>query len=230
MAPTKPEAELTLERAYCELFDSGQKITARALRGRAEVDMDTAAAWLRARRTADKPPSGVPDKITATTAQVLHDQIVEPIRDRRLENAVAHLHQTHAEELRVAIDDAESARHDAGRVNRRAEALASKDDRLAVALAAADRSLDDLRVAQWQCLADIERARADVDEASGEAEASRGLGGITVHSSGFFIKVVVQVSPRGCGDAALMSALGRLRSVLRSEGHPRGVYPVFGMD
>ena len=47
---------------------------------------------------------------------------------------------------------------------------------------------------------------------------------------GFFIKVVVQVSPRGCGDAALMSALGRVRSVLRSEGHPHGVYPVFGMD
>jgi len=81
-SPTKPEARLTLERAYSELSDADQKITARALRGRAKVDMNIAAAWLRARRTADKSPSQVLDDITATTAQVLHDQIVERIWDR----------------------------------------------------------------------------------------------------------------------------------------------------
>lgn len=174
MVPTKPEAELTLERAYSELSDAGQKITARALRGRAKVDMNTAAAWLRARRTADKPPSQVPDDIIATMVQVLHDQIVEPIWGRCMENAVAHLNQKHAEEVLAANDDAESARQDAERANRHAEALASKNDRLTAALAASDRALDDLRVAQGQWLADIERSREDVDKARGEAEAARG--------------------------------------------------------
>lgn len=84
-------------------------------------------------------------------------------------DGVVAVHQKHAGQLLAANDDAESTRSRAERAARRAKALASKNEQLI----AANDALDDLRVAQGQWLADIERAHDETDRARSEADAVR---------------------------------------------------------
>lgn len=170
MASIKPDAESLLERAYDELTEANEPVTARALRGRAKVDMNAVTAWLKARRAAERPPSPVPDDITTAMVQILRDQIVEPIWARCAGLAEAQQKQAYADELLAAHDATASARADGERAEKRADALQAKHDRLSEQLAAAEQALDDARLAQGQLLVDLDRAHADADRARTTAQ------------------------------------------------------------
>jgi len=170
-------AARALQQAHAELAASGEPVTARALRERAKVSMNTVTAWLKAKRAAERGPSPVPEDLTAQMTEVLRESIVEPIWLRCLEQAQAEtadhqaaVAQQHADEVLAMADSLNSAQETLKVAEGRASAAEKDAAGLRERLAAAEAALADLRAMRDVWVTEAKTARRAAREAQALAD------------------------------------------------------------